>query len=118
METKETCRCLCGCTEPATGTDDQGELVCDECRSYWLRPDGDVVCARQCGGGDTCPDCHESINWGGILTGDPGSGQSNWREGSCGCPGREWTHRESGSWNNLDLSYTDQADRDFAAEEE
>ena len=38
--------CGCGCSEPATCTDDGGVPVCGECLDYTLDDDGQVVCSR------------------------------------------------------------------------
>ena len=43
------CECTaCGCSEPATTTDDGGCAVCAECAEYTVDDDGDVHCMR-CG---------------------------------------------------------------------
>lgn len=41
------CACAsCGCSEPATQTDDGGEPVCDACAEYAIDADGEVHCSR------------------------------------------------------------------------
>ena len=41
------CQCTgCGCSEPATCTDDSGIPVCAECQEYTTDDDGSVVCSR------------------------------------------------------------------------
>lgn len=41
-----TCGCSCGCSEPATCTDDAGGPACAECADYTVDDDGDVHCSR------------------------------------------------------------------------
>ena len=61
--------------------------------------DGDIVC-RGMGLGETCHVCRASIQWGGIRTGDPGSGASNYRDGTCECGEDAWRVEEAGgSWD-------------------
>jgi hypothetical protein len=41
------CACVaCGCSEPATCTDDGGTEVCDACSEYTVDSDGDVHCSN------------------------------------------------------------------------
>lgn len=84
------CECACECTADATRTDEM-DPVCDECSSYHLDADGQVVCSRMQDTG-TCRDCADPIVWGSILTGPPGV--SNYRVGRCSC--REWRETEAG----------------------
>ena len=94
-----TCECACGCVESATTTDDGGIPVCDVCATYMVTDDGDIVC-RGMGLGETCHVCRASIQWGGIRTGDPGSGASNYRDGTCECGEDAWRVEEAGgSWD-------------------
>lgn len=47
------CECTgCGCSEPATCTDDQGVPTCEACRDYTTDDDGNVLCS-QCDGVET-----------------------------------------------------------------
>lgn len=42
-----TCSCTaCGCTAPASATDDSGQPTCAECAEYTTDADGDIHCAR------------------------------------------------------------------------
>lgn len=57
------CVCVaCDCSEPATGTDDGGEEVCDACSNYTTDDDGDVHCSN-------CEDTEVvSDSWGRSIT--------------------------------------------------
>lgn len=47
------CECTgCGCSEPATCTDDQGIPTCAQCQDYTTDEDGQVLCGR-CDGVET-----------------------------------------------------------------
>jgi hypothetical protein len=96
------CECIgCGCTAPAVRTDDSGIPTCDECRVYTVTDDGDVVCSRM-DLGHTCHVCGKKIEWGGIITGRPGS--SNIRVGSCDCGPEAWVEEERGDWGHYRYS--------------
>lgn len=94
MPILEPCTCTCGCTEPATTIDDGGNHSCEECADYYTTEDGDVVCSRKQGETE-CRHCGEAIEWCSIQT-NGGPGPGNWREGTCGCEGREWIETEHG----------------------
>jgi hypothetical protein len=57
------CGCTaCGCSEPATGTDDSGVAVCEACSDYTVDDDGEVHCSQ-------CEDTEViSDSWGRSLT--------------------------------------------------
>lgn len=94
-----TCDCpQCDCDEPATTTDDAGNAVCDACSVYMALDSGDNVCSQQTEGFTRCHECGETIDWSGILTGQPGV--SNYRLGDCACGERMWQNEENGgSWD-------------------
>lgn len=56
------------------------------------------------GTGEICPDCGKEISWGNIQTRQY---EANWREGECGCVGRQWVQREQGPGNDWALSCSD-----------
>lgn len=88
------CECECECVEDATTTD-EGVPLCDECSSYYVDPDGEVICSRM-QDAETCRHCDGSILWGSIQTGSPGG--NNHRVGRCAC--REWRDTErGGEWH-------------------
>jgi len=102
------CQCTgCSCDAEATTTDDQGIPVCDECASYCIDEDGEVICSRLTDGFSRCHVCHQEIEWGSTQTGNPGSGAASVRLGSCDC-GDAWTDTERGTWGH----YAYQRDRD------
>jgi hypothetical protein len=57
------CECTaCGCSEPATCTDDGGVAVCDACSDYTIDADGEVHCSQ-------CDDTEVvSDSWGRSIT--------------------------------------------------
>lgn len=97
----DRCHCGCGCSEPATTTDDSGERVCDECASYLVDDGGEVVCSRRTASWTVCHVCGETIRWGRIQTGQPGS--PNYRTGECGC-GEAWMEEDRGGWGHYGYS--------------
>jgi len=93
------CQCnSCGCTEPATTTDDSSVPVCEACAEYTVDANGDTVCSRQTADFRTCHVCGREIDWGGISTaGRPGT--PNHRVGTCGC-GDAWLDEDRGGWGH------------------
>lgn len=102
------CLCTgCGCDEPATGTDDAGVNVCDECADYSSTEDGDVICSRMTEGGKHCHACGGTIDWSHIQT---RQGGGNFRMGACTCGPEAWRDEERGS-NNWTQSYNAGSER-------
>lgn len=97
----EMCRCHCGCDRPAVTTDDGGVPVCEACSSSALIG-GEIVCGNTAEIGRVCPKCGAEIEWGSIVTGDPGSGGASRRYGQCACPDHEWIDWERGNWGNYE----------------
>ena len=97
---KQHCQCGCGCDSAATGADDNGVAVCDECAVMMFGPDG-IVCGRLTHGWTQCHECGDALDWGGIVTGRPG--EQNHCEARCSCG--EWRNNErGGTWEGY--SYT------------
>ena len=94
------CECWgCGCTEPATQTDDGGVPVCDDCSSYTLDDDGQVVCSNM----DVCEECGESRLSDALDAG----GNSTVRLTGCACERAaaiaEEDRDEDGEWAVVDM---------------
>lgn len=89
------CACPCGCSNDAVDLD-EGEPVCAECQEYTTTEDGEIICSAATNGFTECHQCHDDIDWGGIVTGAPGS--PNTRHGTCECA--KWTNEENGgNWD-------------------
>ncbi len=92
IEEEKTCTCGgCGCTEPATTTDDGGAPCCEPCADYYVADEGEVVCARMQTADTPCRHCGGDIEWGRIQT---RQWEANWREGECEC--RRWKQEDRG----------------------
>lgn len=95
-----TCECACGCTAPATTTDDSSTPVCYACADYYVDADGQPVCSREQGEG-TCRHCGSVIEWGTIQVASRG-GASRFRQGRCSC--RQWRQEEYGrDWRLVEV---------------
>lgn len=90
----EECGCECRCTHYATQKVDS-TWVCDDCASYYVDANGDVVCSRE-QDDKTCRHCDAKIQWGPIQT-HGGPGGHNWTSGTCDCADRSWAQVEYGS---------------------
>ena len=65
--------------------------VCAACAVY-TDMDGEIICGMVTAGFSACHDCHETIDWGTILS--AGIGQPNYRIGTCAC-GDAWLTMEN-----------------------
>lgn len=109
---EEVALCECSCSADgghvaAATTDSDGMPVCDECSTYYLDADDEVVCSRTQTSEMPCRHCDRLIVWGSIETHQPG--QANTCEGRCSC--RHWLQTErGGQW---ELSEGDLVDEDY-----
>jgi len=100
---KHSCCCR-RCSDPATGKDDAGVWTCDACRTY-IMVGASIVCSCQTGAFTVCHKCAKTIDWGCIMTGNPG--EANYITGDCGCGRDAWRNEEDGgSWGRYSYEAT------------